>query len=173
MKLVDGDAIVTAFISRGQGEYFVTTNTAQTLRFSDDALRTQGRVGQGVAAMALGQNAYIVSACYHDSELATSASNFLSLLVITESGLGKKVPVSQYPQKRRATAGVVTTELLGRDDVLLSTIISEDDFLLITWNGDGGEQVSVLKTTELEDVHRARKDMPLVSGHVLSVIKLS
>ncbi len=172
MKLVDGDAIVTALISRGQGEYFVTTNTAQTLRFSDDALRTQGRVGQGVASVALGQNAHIVSASYLDSELATSASNFLSLLVITESGLGKKVPVSQYPQKGRATAGVVTTELLGRDEVLLTTIISEDDILLITWNGDGGEQVSVIKTTELKAFPRARKGMPLVSGHVLSVIKL-
>ncbi|HET7640910.1 MAG TPA: DNA gyrase C-terminal beta-propeller domain-containing protein, partial [Ktedonobacteraceae bacterium] len=166
MKLVDGDAIVTALISRGQGEYFVTTNTAQTLRFSDDALRAQGRVGQGVASMALGQNAHIVSASYLDSELATSASNFLSLLVITESGLGKKVPVSQYPQKGRATAGVVTTELLDRDQVLQTTIISEDDTLLITWNGDGGEQVSVIKATELKAFPRARKGMPLVSGHV-------
>ena len=172
MKLVDGDAIVTALISRGQGEYFVTTNTAQTLRFSDDTLRAQGRVGQGVASMALGQNAHIVSASYLDSELATSASNFLSLLVITESGLGKKVPVSQYPQKGRATAGVVTTELLGRDQVLQTTIISEDDILLITWNGDGGEQVSVIKATELKAFPRARKGMPLVSGHVLSIIKL-
>ncbi|HYL43835.1 MAG TPA: DNA gyrase subunit A [Ktedonobacteraceae bacterium] len=172
MKLVDGDAIVTALISRGQGEYFVTTNTAQTLRFSDDALRAQGRVGQGVASMALGQNAHIVSASYLDSELATSASNFLSLLVITESGLGKKVPVSQYPQKGRATAGVVTTELLGRDQVLQTTIINEDDTLLITWNGDGGEQVSVIKATELKAFPRARKGMPLVSGHVLSIIKL-
>lgn len=172
MKLVDGDAIVTALISRGQGEYFVTTNTGQTLRFSDDALRAQGRVGQGVAAMALGQNAHVVSACYLDSELATSASNFLSLLVITESGLGKKVPVSQYPQKGRATAGVVTTELLGRDQVLLTTIISEEDILLIAWNGEGGEQVSVIKATELKAFPRARKGMPLVSGHVLSVIKL-
>jgi DNA gyrase subunit A len=172
MKLVDGDAIVTALISRGQGEYFVTTNTGQTLRFSDDALRAQGRVGQGVAAMALGQNAHVVSACYLDSELATSASNFLSLLVITESGLGKKVPVSQYPQKGRATAGVVTTELLGRDQVLLTTIISEEDILLIAWNGEGGEQVSVIKATELKAFPRARKGMPLVSGHVLSIIKL-
>jgi DNA gyrase subunit A len=172
MKLVDGDAIVTAFISRGQGEYFVTTNTAQTLRFSDDALRTQGRVGQGVAAMALGQNAHVVSACYLDSELATSASNFLSLLVITESGLGKKVPVSQYPQKGRATAGVVTTDLLGRDQVLLTTIISEEDILLVAWNDEGGEQVSVINATELKAFPRARKGMPLVSGHVLSVIKL-
>lgn len=172
MKLVDGDAVVTALISRGQGEYFVTTSTAQTLRFSDGALRAQGRVGQGVAAMALGQNAHVVSASYLDSELATGASNFLSLLVITESGLGKKVPVSQYPQKGRATAGVVTTELLGRDQVLLTTIISEDDILLIAWNGEGGEQVSVINATELKAFPRTRKGMPLVSGHVLSVIKL-
>src|SRR5258707_2650689 len=172
MKLVDGDAIVTALISCGQGEYFVTTNTAQTLRFSDDALRTQGRVGQGVASMALGQNAHIVSSSYLDGELATSASNFLSLLVITESGLGKKVPVSQYPQKGRATAGVVTTELLGRDQVLLTTIISEEDILLVAWNNEGGEQVSVINATELKAFPRARKGMPLVSGRVLSVIKL-
>ncbi|MFL5702538.1 MAG: DNA topoisomerase (ATP-hydrolyzing) subunit A [Ktedonobacteraceae bacterium] len=172
MKLVDGDAVVTALISRGQGEYFVTTSTAQTLRFSDGALRAQGRVGQGVAAIALGQNAHVVSASYLDSELATGASNFLSLLVITESGLGKKVPVSQYPQKGRATAGVVTTELLGRDQVLLTTIISEEDILLIAWNGEGGEQVSVINATELKAFPRTRKGMPLASGHVLSVIKL-
>ncbi|MFL5625679.1 MAG: DNA gyrase C-terminal beta-propeller domain-containing protein, partial [Ktedonobacteraceae bacterium] len=172
MKLADGDAVVTALISCGQGEYFVTTNTAQTLRFSDEMLRAQGRVGQGVAAMALGQNAQIVSASYLDSELATSASNFLSLLVITESGLGKKVPVSQYPQKGRATAGVVSTELLERDQVLLTTLISEEDSLLIVWNGEGGEQVGVIKATELKAFPRARKGMPLVNGRVLSVLKL-
>ena len=54
MKLANGDAVVTALICRGQGEYFVTTDNAQTLRFSDEVLRAQGRVGQGVAAMALG-----------------------------------------------------------------------------------------------------------------------
>ena len=63
MKLAEGDAVVTALISRGQGEYFVTSDNAQTLRFSDDGLRAQGRVGQGVAAMALGPNTKVVSAC--------------------------------------------------------------------------------------------------------------
>src|SRR5205823_12146472 len=102
MKLVDGDSIVAALISRGTGEYFVTTDTAQTLRFSDEQLRAQGRVGQGVAAMALGKNAHIVSASYLDSELANSSDNFLSLLVVTENGLGKIVPLGQYPPKGRA-----------------------------------------------------------------------
>ncbi len=68
MKLANGDAVVTALICRGQGEYFVTTDNAQTLRFGDEVLRAQGRVGQGVAAMALGNGAKIVSASYLDQE---------------------------------------------------------------------------------------------------------
>src|SRR5438067_9792269 len=125
MKLAEGDSVVTALISRGQGEYFITTSNAQTLRFSDEVLRAQGRVGQGVAAIALGQAAYVVSASYLDGELAGSPDSFLSLLVVTEKGLGKKVPLSQYPQKGRATAGVVTTELSDGDRVLLTMTISE------------------------------------------------
>jgi len=86
MKLADGDTIVTALISRGQGEYFVTTDNAQTLRFSDEALRAQGRIGQGVACIALAQGAKVVSASYLDSALQNTLTDSLSLLVITENG---------------------------------------------------------------------------------------
>ena len=172
MKLADGDSVVTALLSRGQGEYFVTTNSAQTLRFRDEVLRAQGRVGQGVAAMALGQGAYVVSASYLDSEDFASKGNFLSLLVVTESGLGKKVPLSQFPPKGRATAGVVTTELVDRDHVVLTMVINEEDYLLISWKNEDGEQVTAIKATEVKAFTRARKGVPLVKGRVLSVVKL-
>jgi DNA gyrase subunit A len=169
MKLADGDIVIMALLSRGQGEYFVTTDNAQTLRFSDESLRAQGRVGQGVAAMALAQGASVVSASYLDGEEATE---LLSLFIVTESGLGKKVPVSQYPQKGRATAGVLTTELPDKDRVLLTMLMNEEDTLLVTWNGENSEQVAVVKATELKAFPRARKGIPLVNGHVLSAVKL-
>ncbi len=172
MKLAAGDAAVSALLARAGGEYFITTNSAQTLRFSDDALRAQGRSGQGVVAMALAPGAHVVSASYLDREIATSASNFLSLFVITEQGFGKKVPLGQYPQKGRATAGVVTTELSPQDHVLLTAIISEEDTLLVSWSGEGGEQVKAIKATECKTFPRARKGMPLVEGRVLNAIKL-
>ncbi|MHB8596241.1 MAG: DNA gyrase/topoisomerase IV subunit A [Ktedonobacteraceae bacterium] len=172
MKLANGDAVVTALLSRGQGEYFVTTSNAQTLRFSDENLRAQGRSGQGVAAMTLGNNAQVVSAVYLDGDEARHTSNFSSLFVLTESGLGKKVPLSQYPQKGRATAGVVTTELADRDHVLAAIIVDENDALLIVWNGDGGEQVKVVKAVELKAFPRAKRGVPLVNGKALSVVKV-
>ena len=172
MKLAEGDAVVTALISRGQGEYFVTSDNAQTLRFSDDGLRAQGRVGQGVAAMALGPNTKVVSACYLDSEEQNTASDPLSLFVVTESGLGKKVPLDQYPQKGRATAGVITTELAGKDKVMLATIINEHGHFLLISNGEGSEQVTVMKSSEIKMFPRARKGMPLVKGHLIGIVEL-
>jgi DNA gyrase subunit A len=174
MKLAEGDAVVTALISRGQGEYFVTTDNAQTLRFSDDGLRSQGRVGQGVAAMALGPGAKVVSAAYLEAEEQNTMGDPLSLFVVTEDGLGKKVPLSQYPQKGRATAGVITTELVGKDRVLLAMIVHEHDHLLLTWNGEGigGEQVTAVKASELKMFMRARKGVQLVDGRIIGAVKL-
>ena len=174
MKLAEGDTVVTALISRGQGEYFVTTDNAQTLRFGDDGLRAQGRAGQGVAAMALGPGAKVVSAAYLEAEEQNTMSDPLSLLVVTEDGLGKKVPLSQYPQKGRATAGVITTELVGKDRVLLAMIVHEHDHLLLTWNGEGngGEQVTAVKASELKTFMRARKGVQLVDGRMVGVVKI-
>jgi DNA gyrase subunit A len=172
IKLADGDAVVAALLSRGHGEYFLTASNGQTLRFSDDVLRAQGRVGQGVAAMTLGSNAQIVSVSYLDSEQSSSPTGFLSLLVVTENGFVKKVPISQYPPKGRATGGVVTTVLLNNDRVLLATIISEEDMLLFTWSGEGGEQVKVVKASDLKAFPRAKKGVPLIDGKVLTVVLL-
>ena len=173
MKLAEGDAVATALLSRGQGEYLVTSDNAQTLRFSDEGLRAQGRVGQGVAAMALGPGAKVVSAAYLDNEEQNTMNNPLSLFVVTESGLGKKVPLSQYPQKGRATAGVVTTELVAKDRVLQAIIVHESDHILLIWNGvEGGEQAIAVKASELKTFMRARKGVPMVEGKMVGVVKL-
>ncbi len=172
MKPADGDTVVTALLSLGQGEYIVTTDNAQTLRFSDEGLRAQGRVGQGVAAMALAPGAHVVSASYLDGDALTDATEPLSLFVITESGLGKKVPLDQYPQKGRATAGVITTELISTDHVLLTLIVGARDHLLLISNGVGSEQVKSVRVTEVQAFPRAKRGVPLVNGNVLEVVKL-
>ena len=174
MKLAEGDTVVAALLSRGQGEYFVTTDNAQTLRFSDEGLRAQGRVGQGVTAMALAPGAQVVSVAYLDGEEQSNMSDLLSLFVVTEGGLGKKIPLSQYPQKGRATAGVITTELVGKDRLLKAMIVHERDHFLLTWNGEGsgGEQVTVVKASELKAFTRARRGVPMVNGRMVGVVKL-
>ncbi len=174
MKLSDGDSVAIALISNGRGEYFVTSSTAQTLRFSDENLRTQGRPGQGVAAIALGKDAVVVSASYLDGEQGGTEKglNGESLLVITVGGMLKKVPLSQYPQKGRATGGVATTELRANDLVLLTELVHDIDTLLFTWTGEKGDQVTVLKGAGIKTFPRANKGESVINGRVAAVVKL-
>ncbi|HEY3992363.1 MAG TPA: DNA gyrase subunit A [Ktedonobacteraceae bacterium] len=172
MKLAEGDAVASALISRGQGEYFVTSDNGQTLRFGDETVRAQGRVGQGVAAMALGSKASVVSVAYLDSELESTISEPLSLLLVTRNGLVKKVLLPEYPPKGRATAGVVTTDLADNDHVLQAVISSGRDHFLFIWNGENGDQTLALKASELKIFPRARKGIELVKGKILEVVRL-
>ncbi len=172
MKLAEGDAVLTALISRGQGEYFVTTDNAQTLRVSDETIRAQGRVGQGVAAIALGPKAAVVSAVYLDSELQSTVSVPISLLVVTQHGFVKKVLLPDYPQKGRATSGVVTTDLGDDDRILQAIIVTERDHFLFTWSSPNGDQALPIKASELKFFPRARKGVELVQGKVLEVVRL-
>jgi DNA gyrase subunit A len=174
MKLGDGDSVVTALISRGEGEYLVTADNAQTLRFSDEMLRAQGRIGQGVAAMALGKGASVVSALYLDSEEGGASETTLSLLVVTTKGNAKRVSLDQYPQKGRAGAGVVSIELAQGERVLQTFLLQDDHQLLITANrvGEKGEQVTSIKAADVKRLPRARKGEALVPGTILNVVNL-
>ena len=168
MKLAEGDSVVTALLSEGQGEYLVTTDTAQTLRFSDEALRSQGRVGQGVAAMSIAPAASIISAVYLDAQQAANTK----FLIATNQGIIKRVPLEQYPQKGRATAGVVTTELAEKERVLTTMLVDANDTLLVTWAGEGSEQVKVVKASEVKELARAKKGVGLVSGRIVDAVKI-
>jgi DNA gyrase subunit A len=170
MRLAEGDAVVTALLSRGQGEYLVTSDQGQTLRFSDEGLRAQGRVGQGVTAMALGVGASVIHAVYLDSEFSPSVP--VELLIATEYGILKRVALDQFPQKGRAGTGVITTELAEKDRVLLTMLVNEHDTLLIIWTGEHGEQVTALKATEVKVVPRAKKGTPAVHGRIKQIVKL-
>ena len=172
IKLAEGDAVVSALISRGQGEYFVTADNAQTLRFSDENVRAQGRVGQGVAAMALAPKATVVSAVYLDNERQSTIADPLSLLVVTQQGFVKKVLLPEYPQKGRATAGVITTDLASDDRILQATIISERDHFLFNWSGPNGDQALPIKAAEMKFFARARKGVEVVKGRVVEVVRL-
>ncbi len=172
MKLADGDTVISALLSEGQGEYLVTTDMGQTLRFGDETLRAQGRIGQGVAAIALNKGAVVVSAVYLDNIVEPDSVDLTCLFVVTGRGIGKKVPVSEYPQKSRAAVGVATTELSSDDAVLTTLLIQERDTLLLAWTPGNGEQVSLFQAASLPVFPRTRKGVSLVEGRVIQALKL-
>jgi DNA gyrase subunit A len=175
MKLSDGDSVVAALISRGKGDYLVTADSAQTLRFSDEQLRAQGRFGQGVAAISLSKGAVVLSASYLDDELVSSLDS-TSLLVVTGAGMVKKVPVSEFVVRGRATAGIAATELEQGDAILLTTLVKDDDILLFAAageNGEKGERATAVRSTEIKTFPRNHKGTRLINGRITNALMLA
>jgi DNA gyrase subunit A len=86
--------------------------------------------------------------------------------------MGKRVPLNQYPQKGRATAGVVTMELQTGDRVLTTRLLADADTILVTWTGQGGEQAATLRAGDIKMFARAHKGFSLVDGRVLRAVQL-
>ena len=184
MKLSEGDSVVAALISRGNGDYLVTADNGQTLRFSDEQLRAQGRFGQGVAAISLTKGAIVQSASYLDSELLGSsdtqdgragASPAPTLLVVTGGGMVKRVLVSEFVVKGRATVGVPAVELRQGDSVLRTMLVKGDDAVLFAYageNGEKGERAMVVRVGEVGVFARGHKGSRVVGGRVVNMMVL-
>ncbi len=178
MKLAEGDTVATALISRGRGEYFVTTDVGMTLRFSDEQLRAQGRGGQGVAAIALNKGGNVVSVSYLDEpevigdEAVGAFSTISSLAVFTTGGIANKIPVSQFPQKGRATSGIATIELTQGDRVQQTLLVQDEDTLLLALANGKNDQPAVLKVADIKGFARAHKGSQLFTNRIVNVLKL-
>ena len=167
-KLAEGDAVIGAIVLPGAlegetpaapGEYFLTTDRGQTLRFSDEDIRTQqGRVSQGIQAINVPSGAAVVSGAY----LPAGQSDGKFLFVITASGQGKKVPLEQYPLKNRATNGVPTIDgsSLGPNDGLVQAQIVGPQAHLVIVSAKG--QAVGLKIGRLASVGRPQAGASLV-----------
>ncbi len=180
MKLAEGDRVATAIISLGRGEYIVSTDNGQTLRFSDDQLRSQGRSGQGVVAIALVRGGTVVSASYLDSASVDAidepsgqnAFKVTSLFTLTANGWASRVPISQFTPKSRATTGLPTIELAENDHVVQTLLVQDHNTLLIDTTNGKSEQVQAFNIADIKSFARGHKGEAIVSGHVVNVIKL-
>ncbi len=153
LKLADGDEVVAVLLSSGQGDYLLTSQIGQTLRFSDDKLNPQGRVGQGQAGIALDKEAKVVSALFWSG----GTESGIHFLTLTAKGFIKKTPLTEYPAKGRATGGVVTTLLMPNDSVVATWLVKEDTTLLVATEGGSAR----LDTSTVPALPRARKGQPV------------
>jgi DNA gyrase subunit A len=149
-----------------------------TLRFSDEQLRAQGRSGQGVAAIALNKGGNVVSASCLDEpevigdETEETFNTMTSLAVFTANGTANKIPISQFPQKGRATNGIATIELAENDHVLQTLLVQDGDTLLLALANGKNDQPAILKVADIKGFARAHQGTQIFNNRIINVLKL-
>jgi len=123
MSMKDNDQVVSADFASDAHELVFVTSAAQLLRISASNVRTQGRQASGMAGIKLSDGAHVIFGAAiadvqrDDAIVATVAQN-AATLPGTEICSAKVSPLSEFPQKGRATGGVRAQRFLKGENSL-------------------------------------------------------
>ena len=127
--LKEEDELVNVALTRGNDEILMGTRNGMCIRFSEEHIRTCGRVSMGVKAIRLEEGDYVI-------DMARIEENS-EVLVITAKGYGKRTPCSEYREQARNGKGIRAMMVTDKTGPLAAQLLvqPEEDILLIT--GDG------------------------------------
>lgn len=130
ITLAEGDEIAAAHLTEGDSSIIVATHLGMAIHFSEDKIRSMGRLAAGVRAIKLREDDYIVGA-------AKVYSDDMRILTITDKGYGRLSALSDYRIQNRGGNGLKNYKI--RDDrgyvCGIRSIQADDDVILISTDG--------------------------------------
>ena len=130
ITLAEGDEIAAAHLTEGDSSIIVATHLGMAIHFSEDKIRSMGRLAAGVRAIKLREVDYIVGA-------AKVYSDDMRILTVTDKGYGRLSALSDYRMQNRGGNGLKNYKI--RDDrgyvCGIRSIQADDDVILISTDG--------------------------------------
>ena len=166
INIDEGDQLVDVAITDGHQEVFLATRKGLSSRFSEQGVRTIGRVGRGVIGIRLNPEDYVVG-----MEILSGEGYILTL---TENGFGKKTAVSGYRLGNRGNKGVFTIKTSSRNGEVVGILQVHKDVevMIITQLG----KLIRMNLNKLRAIGRVTQGVKLIQmdegEHVVAVTKI-
>jgi DNA gyrase subunit A len=139
------DKLIEVRLTSGQDDVVLITSEGQSIRFSEENVRSMGRPATGVIGIRLDPSDSVIG-------LAVVVPD-ATLLVAGENGIGKRTDFGEYRIQSRGGKGIITmktTEKTGKVVGAL-TVQDQDEIMLITY---GGQMVR----TRVSDIREAGRN---------------
>lgn len=133
IKLDTNDLLGWVNLASGNDEIILTTAQGMAIRFPEKQVRPMGRTASGVTGIKLKKGDMVSSMNVVRAEEAKQAK----LLVVTEHGLGKQTPLSEYKSQKRAGMGVKTVNITPKTGTLIGAHIVTDEKELFALSAKG------------------------------------
>jgi DNA gyrase subunit A len=132
ITLDKGDELAQVIPTSGEDDIVLATRQGRICRFHEKEARPMGRSAGGVIGIRIARQGDLVVA-------AAVVEPGADLLVLTETGFGKRVPVGAFSRKHRGTQGVRLIPLEGRKTgpVVAVRLVSEADEEVILISAEG------------------------------------
>lgn len=136
--LEPNDNLVWSGLTNGKNDLLLVSYTGKSIRFSESQIRSTARDTKGVRGILLKDDDHVIAVESIDPNPVIPEDKrkkwFHDLLVITEKGMGKRTPYSEYPVQNRGGQGVKVMEVTNKTGNLASAIgVTQDiESIIIT-----------------------------------------
>ncbi len=149
-----GDILVNASFSEGDSDVLLCSKNGMSIRFSEEDVRTMGRVAAGVRGMDLEEGDEVVGMSI------LSKKQKLDILSVTNSGYGKRTDSDEYRVQSRGGKGIITMKTTDKNGEVIGVkaVSDHDDLMVITDKG----QVVRIRIREISTMGRNTQGVRLV-----------
>ncbi len=114
----EGDALLAATLTSGRSQVVLTTRNGKAIRFSEENVRSMGRISMGVRGISLRGNDEVVSLV----TVEEGRDGESSLFTVTRRGYGKLSSLDRYPLRNRGGQGVLNIRSSERNGTTVGTV---------------------------------------------------
>ena len=152
MGVEEGDSVISAQISDGNGEIFIGTRNGMAIRFPEGDVRSMGRVAYGVRGITLRDDDAVVA-----MEVLRPMGTILS---VTEQGYGKRTELEEYRVQSRGGMGIINIQTSDRNGQVIGVIqvTDDDELMLITQQG----KILRMESKAIRTIGRATQGVRLI-----------
>lgn len=128
----EGDSLIDAKLTDGNSEIMVAIRSGRAIRFPEKNIRAMGRTAAGVRAIRLTEGAgdrVVGIVCVENNEQ--------DILVVSETGFGKRSKIEDYRITNRGGKGVKTINITEKTGQLIAVkgVTDNDDLMIINKSG--------------------------------------
>src|SRR5690606_4824892 len=151
------DELIDVQITDGDDEIILATHEGMAIRFHESNVREMGRATTGVRGISLAEGDRVIGMVVVRKSTAEAAT----LLVVSETGAGKRSRIEDYRLQNRGGKGVINfriTEKTGKV-IAIKEVLPDDELMLITRNGVVNRQA----VREIRVIGRATQGVRLMT----------
>ncbi len=151
-SVAKGDRIIAAILTLGKDELLLVTSNGKSIRLREKDVRPMGRTARGVKGIRLGTKDRVVT--------MEKVEEDHTLLVVSETGFGKRTAFDQYNAQGRGGGGVITLRTGGKIGSLVGagSFRDGDELMLISAEG----KMIRMAVDEIRVIGRATKGVRLI-----------
>ncbi len=131
INLDEGDELLYVLRTDGNSEMLLATHKGLSVHFNETCARVIGRTARGVKAIELSEDDLVVGA------LAFDKDDTRDVLLISETGIGKRAKISDFPIRNRGGKGVICHKVTPKTGMLagIAAVTENDDVMIVTNSG--------------------------------------